>query len=79
VQLTWSAPSTSADPVAGYNIYRSPSGASTFQLLNSAVNTGTTYTDTTVTAGQSYDYYVESADSSGNLSVPSNTATVAIP
>jgi hypothetical protein len=48
VDLSWSAPSNSADPVAGYNVYRSPSGSSTYQRLNSSVVTATIYTDTNI-------------------------------
>ena len=79
VDLTWSAPSSSPDPVAGYNIYRAVSGSSNYQLLNSGVNTPTTYTDSSVVNGTSYTYYVTSVDASGNTSAPSNTYSVAIP
>jgi fibronectin type 3 domain-containing protein len=79
VSLSWDAPSSSPDPVAGYNVYRSPDGASTYQQLNTAVVTQTSYVDTGVQDGQSYDYIVESVDSSGIESAPSNTATVPIP
>jgi hypothetical protein len=79
VSLSWNAPSSSADPVAGYNVYRAPSGSSTYQLLNAAVVTTTTYVDSTVTSGQTYDYMVESVDSSGVQSAPSNVVGVTIP
>ena len=79
VDLSWSAPSNSPDPVAGYHIYKSSDGGNTYQLLNSAVNTGTTYEDTIVQSGQSYDYYVTSVDSSGVESAPSNTIGATIP
>jgi fibronectin type 3 domain-containing protein len=79
VNLTWTAPTNSTDPVASYNVYRSPSGGSSYQLLNSVAVTQTTYADTTVQAGQTYDYIVESADSSGDLSAPSNMAAATIP
>ncbi len=79
VDLSWDAPTSSPDPVAGYNVYRSPSGASTFQQLNPSVVTQTTYVDTAVQNGQTYDYIVESVDASGIESVPSNVATVPIP
>jgi fibronectin type 3 domain-containing protein len=39
----------------------------------------TTYVDTSVQDGQSYDYIVESVDAVGVTSTPSNTATVVIP
>jgi len=79
VDLSWDAPSSSSDPVAGYNVYRSPSGASSYQQLNTSALTGTTYTDSTVQSGQSYDYIVESVDASGVQSAPSDIATAAIP
>lgn len=79
VDLTWAAPTSSADAVVGYKVYRSISGASSYQLLNSAVNTGTTFTDTTVANGQSYVYYVTSVDVAGGESVPSNTFDATIP
>jgi fibronectin type 3 domain-containing protein len=41
--------------------------------------TTTTYTDTSVQSGQTYDYVVESVDAEGVTSVASNTAAIAIP
>jgi len=80
VNLTWDAPTSSTDPVAGYNIYRSPSGASSYTLLKSVSSSTLSYSDTSsLTDGLVYDYIVESVDASGNDSVPSNTAVVTIP
>jgi fibronectin type 3 domain-containing protein len=79
VNLSWSAPASSADPVAGYNVYRSPSGSSSYAQLNSAVLNQTSYVDTTVQNGQTYNYIVESVDSSGVTSSPSNTASAVTP
>jgi hypothetical protein len=79
VDLNWAAPTSSPDAVAGYRIYRSLSGASAYQALNSAVNAGTTFTDTAVQNGQSYVYYVTSVDNTGVESAPSNTFDVTIP
>jgi fibronectin type 3 domain-containing protein len=79
VNLSWDAPSSSPDSVAGYNIYRSPSGSSTYELLNSSVDNATTYVDSTVQAGLTYDYIVESVDASGVESVASNMIALAIP
>jgi hypothetical protein len=79
VDLSWDAPSSSADPVAGYNIYRAPSGSSTYLLLNSMADTATTYVDSTVQDGLIYDYIVESVDASGVESIASNMMAVTIP
>jgi hypothetical protein len=79
VNLTWDAPSESTDLVAGYNVYRSPTGGSSYKLLNSSVETQTAYVDSTVSAGSSYDYIVESVDSSGDQSIPSNMFAATIP
>jgi len=79
VNLTWDAPTSSSDPVAGYNVYRSSSGGSYYQRINPTVVTVTEYEDTTVQRGQSYDYMVESVDASGMTSDPSNTAAITIP
>jgi hypothetical protein len=78
VDLSWNAPSNSPVPIVGYNIYRS-TGGSAYQLLNSSVDTQTTYVDSAVQSGSTYDYIVESVDSSGVESVPSNEVTATIP
>jgi fibronectin type 3 domain-containing protein len=79
VNLSWDAPVDSTDPVAGYNIYRSPSGSSSYQLLNPSVEALTAYVDSTVQNGTSYDYIVESVDSSGVESVPTSPVALTIP
>ncbi len=79
VTLTWNAPSRSADPVAGYNVYRSDGGKSAYRLLNSSVNTQTTYVDNNVQSSLTYDYIVKSVDPSGVESTASNEATATIP
>jgi hypothetical protein len=80
VDLSWDAPSSSSDPVAGYNIYRSPSGSSSYTLMGKVSSSELAYTDgSNIQDGQTYDYIVESVDASGNESVPSNMANVTIP
>jgi len=78
VELTWDAPASSSDPVAGYHIYRA-TGSGSYALLNSSINAPTTYTDSTVQAGATYDYEVKSVDASGVESGPSNVYTATIP
>jgi len=75
VDLTWNAPSGS---IAGYHVYRTASGGSSYQLLNSSC-TDTSYADTTVQSGQAYDYIVKSVNSSGVESAASNKTSVQIP
>ena len=79
VNLTWDAPSSSSDPVVGYDVYRAISGSSSYQLLNSTVDASTAYTDNTVANGTAYQYYAVSVDASGNQSAPSDIYTVSIP
>lgn len=79
VDLSWSPPSSSSDPVAGYNIYREISGGSSYQRLNATAAAGTTYTDNTVVVGTTYTYYVTSVDAAGTESGPSNTWQAVIP
>jgi len=79
VNLTWNAPTSSPDPVAGYNVLRSLSGAGAFAQVNSTLISSVSYTDTTVLNSTNYDYIVESADSAGVESAPSNIASVAVP
>ena len=79
VDLNWDAPTSSTDPVAGYNVYRAPSGSTNYQQLNLVAITQTTYVDDTVLNSQTYDYIVESVDGSGITSAPSNVAAVPVP
>jgi hypothetical protein len=79
VNLTWSAPTGGSDPVVGYNVYRAPAGSTSYQQVNTSPVTQTAYTDTTVQCQKDYDYMVESIDSNGIESVPSNMAAMNIP
>jgi hypothetical protein len=79
VNLSWNAPVSSTDPVAGYNVFRSPTGTTAYQQLNTSIVTVTNYVDGNVQNGTTYEYIVESVDASGGSSVPSNTFTAAIP
>jgi hypothetical protein len=76
VVLTWQ-PSASSG-VAGYYVYRSMNGGAYTQLTPSPI-TATTYTDTSVQAGESYDYAVTSVDANGMQSAYSNVAFATIP
>jgi hypothetical protein len=76
VVLSWSASSSS---VTGYNVYRgTKSGGESATPLNSSAVTGTTFTDTSVAAGQTY-YYVVTAVDGSTQSSDSNQASATVP
>ena len=79
VDLSWSCPPDSSDPIVGYNIYRAPVGTTSYQRLNAAVETLTAFADTAVQSGTAYAYVVTSVDAAGAESVPSNMTSVTIP
>jgi hypothetical protein len=78
VDLSWDAPTSSPDPVAGYNIYRS-TDVGVAQLINSSIETQTAHVDSAVVSGATYSYIVKSVDKNGVESVASNQITVTIP
>src|SRR5918912_289115 len=79
VNLSWTASSDNVG-VAGYEIWRGPSGG-TLAKIATSTGTGTTYSDTTVAASTAYDYQVKAFDGATppNVSTPSNTASVTTP
>lgn len=77
VDLTWSA-SQSPD-VVGYNIYRSTVSGGGYTKVNGPLNSDTSYTDTTVTAGQTYFYIAKAVDGNDMESGSSNQVQVAVP
>ena len=79
VVLTWSPPATSADPVAGYNVYRAEADFGVYTKINEKLVTSLTYTDDTVQLGARYTYYVSSVDAHGRESLPSRTWRAKIP
>jgi fibronectin type 3 domain-containing protein len=81
VTLTWQAPSPvgGSGTISGYNVYRSPTSSTSYAKLNTAVNAGLTYTDSSVSAGTSYSYCVSTVDSLGAESVCSAPATANVP
>ncbi|MBZ5600621.1 MAG: choice-of-anchor D domain-containing protein [Acidobacteriia bacterium] len=76
VDLSWNA---STSVVDGYNIYRSTTSGGTYSKLNSTLNPGTAYTDSTVQAGKTYYYVTTAVDSSGGESIFSNEVQAIIP
>src|SRR3984885_14988872 len=76
VTLAWDASSGS---IIGYYVYRSSKPSGPYARLNSASTPSTSYSDTTVSNGQTYYYVVTAANSSNIESTDSNTATANIP
>lgn len=80
VDLSWDAPSGSARPISGYDVYREAAGSSAYRLLNRTIITQTQYVDATVRPGRTYNYIVKSVDAlTGVESGPSNITTATIP
>ena len=74
VALNWTASTSSG--VTGYDVYRSTNGGSYTQIGSAP---GTTYTDSTVSAGQTYNYQVTAVTSSGQSAPASLPGPVTIP
>lgn len=76
VALNWVA---SASTVVGYNVYRGNQSGGPYSQANSSLVTGTTYSDSSLSAGQIYWYVVKSVASNGIESGPSNEAMATVP
>ena len=78
VALSWVASTTSG---VTYNVYRAVTsgGYNYASPLNSAPISGTSFTDCTITLGQTYYYVIRAIDSSGNQSVNSSETVVTVP
>ena len=76
VGLTWTASTSS---VAGYNVYRSTVSGGPYTKLNSSPVALTSYTDSTVQAGQTYYYTLTSVASGGAESADSTQVSATIP
>ncbi len=86
VTLSWTAPSPvgGSGTASGYNIYRAAGAASaaatlTFTKINTALNSGVTFTDAGVAAGATYSYCVTTVDSAGGESACSGVTTANVP
>ena len=75
VALSWNASSLAA----GYSVYRSVTSGAGYSKLNSSLDSGLSYSDSTVQNGQSYFYVTTAVDAAGNESVFSTEVSVNIP
>ena len=79
VDLSWAA-ATDNVAVTGYLVERcTGNGCSTFSQIAAPTGTGTTFSDTTATAGTTYGYRVRATDATGNLGPYSPVATATTP
>jgi hypothetical protein len=78
VTLSWNA--DTSPNVIGYNIYRSSNGANgNYVRINSGLDANTSYTDSSVTDGQTYDYETTAVNSNNEESARSTPVSAAIP
>ena len=79
VDLSWAA-ATDNVAVTGYLVERcTGSGCSSFSQIAAPAGTGTTYSDTTPSAGTAYSYRVRATDAAGNLGPYSPVASATTP
>jgi hypothetical protein len=76
VSLTWD-PSTSQ--VNGYNVYRSGTTGGPYAKMNSGIDAGTSYVDSSVAASHTYYYVTTAVNSNGQESSYSNQVQVSVP
>jgi len=74
VRLSW----VSTSNTIAYRIYRSPSGAGSYGLVDSVFFPAITYEDTSAILGVSYDYLIRSVSSHATESLDSNVASVTL-
>ena len=75
VALSWQASSRAI----GYFIYRSSKGKGAVSKLNATLDESTSFIDSAVASGETYEYEVTSVNSSNIESTASNQITVTIP
>jgi len=76
VTLSWTE---SSSGTTGFNIYRATVSGGPYTRLNSSLSTGSSYTDSSVSAGSTYFYVTTALNSSGVESKYSNEARAAVP
>lgn len=76
VSLSWTA---SASQVVGYYVYRGTQSGGPYAKLNSVTDSSTTFSDESVSSGQTYFYVVTAVNENNVESAYSNQATAVIP
>jgi hypothetical protein len=76
VSLSWTPSSSSYE---GFNVYRASVSGGPYTKIDTALIPSASYTDTSVTAGQTYYYVATEVDSSGNESAYSSEVSALLP
>lgn len=76
VYLTWNPGDGNA---VGYNIYRGTSKSGPFTEINTALDSSTNYTDSTVSSGTTYYYVATEVNAEGQESAYSNEVQAVVP
>lgn len=76
VSLSWT---DSGSGVVGYNVYRSGTSGGPYMEINSGLDPSAAYTDSAVTAGQTYYYVTTAVEGNGTESAYSNETQGAVP
>ena len=76
VDLSWDA---STDVVVGYNVYRGTQTGGPYTRLNSSLDPGTTYADSSVVSGSTYFYVATAVNASSEESAYSNEVIAVVP
>ncbi len=76
VSLSWTDTNSG---IAGYNVYRGNAAGGPFTQINSGLDATPAYSDTSVTAGQTYYYVATAVNESGAESAYSNEVEGAVP
>ena len=80
--MTWSSVTATTYNISGYNLYRSNSASVTGPKVNATPIPGTSFSDTGLTDGTSYYYFLQAVDSLGHgsaLTGPVNDTPVKAP
>lgn len=75
VDLSWSRPDHGSD-IKSYSIYRRVEGHGDYSFYHTSYQTS--YTDSDVKGGLTYDYYVKGRDASGNEGPTGNVVTISV-
>lgn len=76
VTLSWDCGDGTA---VGYNVYRGPANGGPYQIINTALDGSTNYTDYSVVSGMTYYYVATKVNARGEESAYSNVTEAVIP